>query len=148
MAITSVKDVSKIVIQASSEPISNLKLQKLLYYVQGWSLALRGQEAFRERIEAWVHGPVVPAAFYEYRHFAWNPIDVPTDTISISVDEVSHIKEVLGAYGSFTASQLEAFSHDERPWREARGDLDPKAPSKNVITPEAMKSYFLERLNG
>jgi uncharacterized phage-associated protein len=144
MATTSVKDVSKIVIQKSSGPISNLKLQKLLYYVQGWSLALRGQEAFRERIEAWVHGPVVPAAFYEYRHFGWNPIDVPTDAISISGGEVS----VLGVYGSFTASQLESLSHDESPWREARGDLDPKAPSKNVITPEAMKSYFLERLNG
>jgi uncharacterized phage-associated protein len=43
--------------------ITNLKLQKLLYYCQAWSLVFTGQALFAERIEAWVHGPVVPSIF-------------------------------------------------------------------------------------
>ena len=138
----SVKIVSKAIIQKSSSPISNLKLQKLLYYAQGWSLALNDRPAFYERIEAWVHGPVVPAAFYEYRHFGWNPIEVPSDEISLTDDEVTHVEAVLNAYGEFTATQLELLSHDESPWRIARGTLDQKEPSKAEITLASMKEFF------
>ena len=42
--------------------LTNLRLQKLLYYVQGWSLGERGRPMFREEIQAWRYGPVVPAA--------------------------------------------------------------------------------------
>jgi uncharacterized phage-associated protein len=145
--MSSAKDVSTYIIQKSSEPISNLKLQKLLYYVQGWSLALKDKAAFNDRIEAWVHGPVVPAAFYEYRRFGWNPIDVGTATASISQDEMTHIDDVLSIYGEHTATELESSSHEESPWLDARGELDPKAPSKNEITPEAMKKFFTARMN-
>ena len=142
MAITSVKDVSKIVLQTSSEPISNLKLQKLLYYVQGWSLALYDRAAFYEEIQAWVHGPVVPAAFYEYKHYRWNPIEVPLETIAISQAESDHIREVLSVYGKFTALQLERISHEESPWKDARVGLEPNATSRNIITTDSMKAYF------
>ena len=142
MAITSVKDVSKIVIQKSAEPISNLKLQKLLYYVQGWSLALYDRLAFHEEIQAWVHGPVVPAAFYEYKHYRWNPIEVPTEVVAISEGESSHVADVLSVYGKFTATQLERISHEESPWRDARTGLEPNAISQVVITPESMKAFF------
>lgn len=144
MAITSVKDVSKIAIQKSVGPISNLKLQKLLYYTQGWSLALYDRLAFHEEIQAWVHGPVVPAAFYEYKHYRWNPIDVPTEEVAISASEVSHIAEVLSVYGKFTATQLEQISHEERPWKDARAGLECDAISRVVITPESMKAFFSE----
>jgi uncharacterized phage-associated protein len=145
--MSSVKDVSTYIIQKSKNPISNLKLQKLLYYVQGWSLAVHDKMAFNDRIEAWVHGPVVPAAFYEYRHFGWNPIELGPATASISQDEMNHIEDVLSIYGDFTATQLESSSHEESPWIDARGALDPKAPSKNEITPEAMKKFFTARMN-
>ncbi len=145
--MTSVKDVSKIVIQKSPEPISNLKLQKLLYYVQGWSLAIHNRIAFHEEIQAWVHGPVVPAAFYEYKHFRWNPIEIPPETVSISASEISHVENVLGTYGSFTAYQLESLTHEEDPWIDARVGLDPQTSSRAVITPEAMKSFFSKKLN-
>ena len=145
---TSVKLVSRCIIQNSPEPISNLKLQKLLYYVQGWSLALHDKLAFYEVIEAWVHGPVVPAAFYEYRHHGWNPIELSPETVTLPGGEVNHIDDVLNVYGKFTATQLEALTHDESPWLDARAGLDPKAISKAIITPDAMKTFFLARLNG
>lgn len=40
--------------------LTHLRLQKLLYYVQAWSMAMRSRPMFPERIEAWGHGPVVP----------------------------------------------------------------------------------------
>ncbi len=145
MAITSVKDVSKIVIKKSAEPISNLKLQKLLYYVQGWSLAIYDRLAFHEEIQAWVHGPVVPAAFYEYKHYRWNPIEVPTEDVSgVSESEISHIVDVLAVYGKFTATQLERISHEESPWKDARVGLADDAISQVVITPESMKAFFCQ----
>ncbi len=146
--MTSVKDVSKIVIQRSSEPISNLKLQKLLYYVQGWSLALYDRLAFHEEIQAWVHGPVVPAAFYEYKHFRWNPIEIPLERVSVSGAEISHVDNVLEKYGIFTAYQLEDLTHEEDPWINARVGLDPKMSSRAVITPEAMRDFFSKKLHG
>ena len=51
--------------------VDNLKLQKLLYYAQAWHLVFRGKPLFRERIEAWVHGPVVPLIYREYRKYGY-----------------------------------------------------------------------------
>jgi uncharacterized phage-associated protein len=149
MAMTSVKDVSKTVILKSLEPISNLKLQKLLYYVQGWSLALYDRPAFHEEIQAWIHGPVVPAAFYEYKHFRWNLIEIESQPVSsLSSDEASHIEDVLAAYGGFTARQLEQLSHEESPWIEARRGYLATELCQRVITPESMKAFFQNRVNG
>ena len=52
----------------------NLKLQKLVYYAQAWHLALRDVPLFEEDFEAWVHGPVIPALYQEYKKFGWRPI--------------------------------------------------------------------------
>lgn len=145
--MSSVKEVSKAILQLSSKPVSNLKLQKLLYYVQGWKLGLYGSTAFYEQIEAWAHGPVVPAAFYEYRHFGWNPITVPAGSYDLSTDDVAHIRSVLEIYGDFTATQLEQFSHEETPWIIARGALEPGAICRTEITQASMQTYFAERAN-
>lgn len=54
--------------------ISNLKLQKLVYYAQAWYLGIYGTSLFEEDFEAWVHGPVIPALYREYKEFACKPI--------------------------------------------------------------------------
>ncbi|MFD2419431.1 Panacea domain-containing protein [Amycolatopsis pigmentata] len=46
--------------------LSNLKLQKLLYYAQGHYLALTGRPLFDDEIQAWSHGPVVPAVYRQW----------------------------------------------------------------------------------
>jgi uncharacterized phage-associated protein len=145
--MTQVQEVSKAVIQRSSAPISNLKLQKLLYYVQGWSLAIHEKPAFPEPIEAWVHGPVVPAIFHQYRHFRWNPISIPTEVLTLPKVEVSHIDAVLKVYGGLNAVQLEDLSHEETPWIEARKRLAPNERGNDIITHESMKIYFASRMN-
>ena len=68
MAISNAQDVANFFIgrfQEAQDPVTNLKLQKLLYYAQGWYLAFFDEPLFDERIEAWLHGPVVPPIYQD-----------------------------------------------------------------------------------
>jgi uncharacterized phage-associated protein len=131
----------------SGDKITNLKLQKLLYYAQAWRLALRGNALFRERIEAWVHGPVVPEIFRMYKHLKWNPIpDYGTPIDSVSVER--HLCEVWKAYASLDATELERLTHAESPWISARRGIAVDEPSHNVISHESMKKYYAGLLSG
>jgi uncharacterized phage-associated protein len=128
---------------ALGEPseITNLKLQKLLYYAQAWHLVFHNKVLFRERIEAWVHGPVVPEIFRMYKHLKWNPI--PDSGACIDSKHISdHLKEVWKTYGKFTATQLEMLTHREDPWKQARAGLPPDVSSSSEITTESMKAYY------
>ena len=133
--------------QAKNKEISNLKLQKLLYYAQAWQLALYARPLFREPIEAWVHGPVVPGVFREYKEYAWRPIAQKVQA-STPAELKFHLSEVIRVYGKFDAVELERMTHREDPWKEARGSLAPDEPSHRVITDESMKNYYGARLNG
>lgn len=128
--------------QEAGDPVTNLKLQKLLYYVQGWHLALLERPAFNDRIEAWVHGPVQPSVYGAYKSYRWNPITEATEQPEIHHDTVDVIEEVLRVYGVETGFQLELRSHSEPPWLQARGGLAPDEESTAIITPDSMRAYF------
>jgi uncharacterized phage-associated protein len=133
---------------ARCDDITNLKLQKLLYYGQGWYLALNGgQSLFDDQIEAWVHGPVVPIVFRKYRDFKWSklPAQTPLNDLPSNVSE--HIDEVLSVYGHLSPWDLERMTHSEDPWKEARGMLPPDMPSNVPITHESMTRYFARQAN-
>jgi uncharacterized phage-associated protein len=145
----SVRDVAKYIIAFSHEhgdPVTNLKLQKLLYYAQAWHLALYDKPLFRERIEAWVHGPAVPPVYGEYKHFRWVPID-DDDPPELPESAREHLDEVLDVYGGLTAYYLEKMTHDEAPWRDARGDIPDDEPSNSLIEHEAMRDFYRARLD-
>jgi uncharacterized phage-associated protein len=125
--------------------VTNLKLQKLMYYAQAWRLVFTGEPLFLESIEAWVHGPVVPSIFRRFRDYRWRPIDCEVDPCE-SVDIRRHIESVLNAYDRFDATQLERLTHCESPWIEARKGLDPDMSSRNVISHSAMRDYYSSRL--
>ena len=126
--------------------ISNLKLQKLLYYGQAWHLAIYGEPLFRDRIEAWVHGPVLPPVFGAFKHNGWRPIFSAAGSAVLPDRFKPHLKEVLDAYGGFTATELERMTHQEGPWREARGGIPNHRPSRAIITHDAMKRFYGSRL--
>jgi uncharacterized phage-associated protein len=126
--------------------ITNLKLQKLLYYCQAWSLVFTGQALFAERIEAWVHGPVVPSIFRRFREFRWNTIDCVV-TPPTSATLTAHLNAVLDSYGNIPASQLERLTHSEAPWQIARKGLPPDVSSNEVITLETMKAFYAQLAN-
>ena len=136
-----VSEVATFIIE-KSDRISNLKLQKLLYYVQGWQLGITGNALFPERIEAWVHGPVVPEMFRAYRIYKWQPIVKQQKSVLLPVAASKHIVKVLSAYDKFSGEQLGRLSHSESPWLTARRGLRSDAPSDAVITLNSMRHFF------
>jgi uncharacterized phage-associated protein len=75
--LTSVLDIGRYFIYLANQnhkPITNKKLQKLVYYSQAWSLVLNNKKLFNEPIEAWVHGPAVRSLYCRYKNFGFSPI--------------------------------------------------------------------------
>lgn len=128
--------------QEAGDPISNLKLQKLLYYCQGWHLAVRGTPLFQERLEAWVHGPVQPAVYGTYKHNRWSNITEDVAEAALHPQEKSLVDEVLSVYGTDSGYELERRTHMESPWLEARGGIPNDQESNAVISVESIAAYF------
>jgi uncharacterized phage-associated protein len=125
----------------AGESITPLKLQKLLYYVQAWALVFRQKPIFDEDFQAWAHGPVVDSVYQEYREHGWNGIP-PGNCPEIDSEIAAHIDSVMDAYGDFSAKQLESMTHQEDPWRIARGGLPVAARSSAVISKKSMKDFY------
>jgi len=118
---------------------SNKKLQKLLYYVQAWSLALGKGIVFDDTIEAWVHGPVVRDVYCKYKEFGFKPIAFDLrgyDQSCFTKAKIATIDSILDVYSKYDAEFLEMRTHMESPWLEAR-----RADDK-VITTDSMKRYY------
>jgi len=127
----------------AGDTISALKLQKLVYYAQAWSLVLRNKPLFREDLQAWPHGPVVYEVWDYYKAYKHTDIPAPKQCkLNFSDTEQEVLEEVWNAYGELSARQLEKLTHSEEPWIEARKGLDPSAKSQEVISHETMKSYY------
>lgn len=137
----SADDVAKYFLALSDpkigELISNLKLQKLCYYAQGFHLALYDKKLFPEKIEAWTHGPVVPELYRKYKKYGDGVIPIP-EKFDLSIYD-QHTQELLNevnaVYGQYSAWKLRNMTHDESPWREAK-------ESGKTISPSSMKEYF------
>lgn len=121
--------------------VSNLKLQKLVYYAQAWHIALYDHPLFEEDFQAWVHGPVIPSLYQKYKFFGWQPI---SEDVAPNLPEnvVQFLDEVAEEYFACDAYELEQMTHAEDPWLWARKDLSADAPSTEVIKKEWMKEYY------
>ncbi|OCG77413.1 hypothetical protein A9G44_05055 [Gilliamella sp. Occ4-3] len=124
--------------------ISNLKLQKLVYYTQGFSLAILGKPLFNEKIEAWMHGPVIPDLYHKYKSFGSGAID--TDNLDIdfskfSEDEKNLIQDVFNMYGQYSAWKLRNLTHEEPTWIGAYG-----RSNSTEISLDSMRKYFLTQI--
>ncbi len=118
------------------ETISNLKLQKLLYYAQGFSLACLDKPLFNNPVEAWIHGPVVKEIYHKLKDCGNGPLSA-SDNFSIeSIPEEIRklLDEVYDVYGQFSAWRLRDMTHEESPWKTT-------ATSK-IISHEKMLEYF------
>jgi uncharacterized phage-associated protein len=125
------------------EVLTNLKLQKLIYYAQAWYLALRSAPIFDEDMQAWVHGPVLPSQYHRFSHFKWQPIVAEIGHPEIGdADVQSHLFEIIEVFGTETAVDLERMTHQEAPWIEARNGLARDAICTNVISKDSMRDYY------
>lgn len=99
--------------------MTNLKLQKLLYYIQGTSLVLQGQRMFNEDIVKWQYGPVVPDVYHHYKQHGSSFITPSSDSdINIPTEFVKIINDVYGFFGKYNAITLMHYTHNEKPWIE------------------------------
>lgn len=98
------------------EYITNLKLQKLLYFVQAICLMIFGKKAFPEKILAWSYGPVVNEVYQQYKQNHANEINSELNVKNVSSGLYKIINEVVNCYGSIEANKLIAFTHEEEPW--------------------------------
>jgi uncharacterized phage-associated protein len=135
---------------AAGDTISNLKLQKLVYYAQAWHLAIHKKPLFAEQIEAWAHGPVVPELYHRFKKFGWGAIDslaIKTEPYSdLHASDVKLLEEIWAKYGQFTAKQLETLTHRDDPWRLAYGNTRPGGRCTEKITHDVMREYYSKRL--
>jgi len=124
---------------SQGELISNLKLQKLLYYMQGFFGAVFKKKLFEEPIEAWQYGPVVRDAYFHFRTFESGAITLSEEEqiIELSDEENELFMEVLQEYGQFSAIKLMNMTHDELPWKS----IFPIKP-QGEIPYELMMEYF------
>ena len=121
--------------------IDNLKLNKMLYYAQGWHLARFGEPLFDDTIEAWEYGPVIPAVYHAYKMCGDNAIAEPInvfDEHALTNDQLSLLTDVYITYGKFTGNELVRRTHRPgSPWSSVfvRG-------ANNEVDKEALRVYF------
>lgn len=122
--------------------LSNLKLQKLLYYAQGHHLGQTGRPLFSEQIQAWSHGPVVPQIYHRFKKYGRSEIN-PDVEISddFNWDDYSDVSRELirtwNTYGHLSAWSLRDRTHREEPWKKAfNGERN------TIIDPDSMKAFF------
>ena len=138
----------------SGESLSNLKLQKLLYYVQAWNIVFEGKPLFAGKFQAWVHDPVSRDIYNRFAktktlYSDINENDVRNVDHSSSIDESakSHIDRVLSVYAKFSGAQLEELTHQEQPWLEARKGYEPFQRCEVELDENLMGDYYKQRLN-
>lgn len=138
------RDVAKYFLLKNDEEaedlISNLKLQKLVYYAQGFHLAMFDEPLFSETLQAWTHGPVVPDLYHEYKSFGPGFIPTPDDFDPSSIPKKTRefLDEVYDVFGQYSALKLRSMTHDETPWQST--------PNGDDIPIESLRDYFKTRL--
>lgn len=127
--------------EEAGDAISNLKLQKLVYYAQGFSLALLHRPLFNDTIVAWQHGPVVVDLYRKYKGYGSNGIPAPKDVDfdKFSADEKNLLDNVYDVYGQFSAWKLRNMTHEEAPWKTT--------PINGVISHDALLNFFNTRID-
>lgn len=126
------------------------KLQKLVYYAYAWFIALNNDSAehidnvlFTEQPQAWVHGPVFPSLFREYRELGWHEIPRIDDKIVFENDDVQALLDAIwDKFGKYSADQLEAMTHSEQPWVEARKGYKLLDASDKTLNLKTIFAYY------
>jgi len=141
MATATAHDVAAYILQRAGQ-MTAMKLQKLVYYCQAWSLVWDARPLFNERIEAWVSGPVIPDLYSLHRGqfmiSEW-PRGNPGRLDATAQETVNAVVEY---YAGHTAQWLSDLTHAEDPWRHAREGIPEGERGDREITPAALEEYY------
>lgn len=123
------------------DKMTNLRLQKLLYFSQGWHLARYGKPLFMDEIEAWKLGPVVPAAYRHFKKYGNNCIETTEDfdQARLTEQEMELLTDVYAGYADYSTSRLVDMTHERgTPWARVHNP----EKQQNVITSDMMREFF------
>lgn len=125
--------------QSEDDQMTNLKVNKLLYYAQGTVLARTGKPLFSNDIEAWTFGPVIPEVYHRYKVCGRNPIesDEDVDRSCFTEDEFEALLDVMREFGQYTGSALVSLTHQAgTPWSNAFSS------NQQIVNREEIQTYF------
>jgi uncharacterized phage-associated protein len=140
--MTTVHDVAAYILSKTGA-VSAMKLQKLVYYSQAWSLVIDDAPLFEERIEAWANGPVVRELYNRHRGqflvSTWGG-----DASALTPDQRETVDQVIAFYGQKSPQWLSDLTHLEDPWQRARAaaGLAPGERGDAEITLASMAEYY------
>lgn len=139
--MANVHDVAAYILKSQGS-MTAMKLQKLVYYCQAWSLVWDDKPLFPETIEAWANGPVARALYERHRGrfdvSSWSAGNID----SLTSQERDTIDAVLKFYGHQSSQWLSNLTHQEAPWLEARKGLGPTERGAEEITLSSMAEYY------
>lgn len=140
--MANVFDVAKYILRKKGR-LSTMKLQKLCYYSQTWSLVWDDAPLFDEEFEAWANGPVCRELFLKTQGKFWvNADDENGDIRKLKNYQKDTIDAVLNHYGNKDAQWLNQLTHMEDPWKSARKGVPMGVGSDNIISKESMAVYY------
>lgn len=135
------------------DELTQMKVMKLLYYVQGVFLALYNQRAFNSSILAWKYGPVVREvhnAYYGEKGIVNNKIPISEDDANdfALIETLPRLSDVIHSvqdtYGEMSAIELMKQTHTEAPWVETwRNEQE---NGSDVINDDLIRNYFRENI--
>jgi len=128
--------------------MTNMKVQKLLYYAQSLHLALYNEPLFAEEIQAWRYGPVCPPAYNFYSEFEAKQLPIPDkeSLLQLPREKKELLEEIWEYFGGYHAYKLSDMTHLEFPWKKARKGLPPQASSTEPIQLNDMKELGYQKL--
>lgn len=135
----------------AGDSITHLKLQKLLYYAQAWSMVVLNKSLFKEDFEAWMHGPVLPSVWESYKKYGFDALPVCACDNDLPENILKLLEDIKSVYGEKSAKYLEELTHSETPWKHSRNGTAPEARSTKAIPKEIMFTYYQqlqENVNG
>lgn len=132
------------------EPMTHKKLQKLCYYTQAWSYALKNKPFIDSDFQAWIHGPVSPVLFSRYKGTAFEDLypDSKVNKANFKNGDLELLENIWDTYGNSTGNSLEVLTHKELPWIKARSGYGTYDKCEVAISADDMKEYYRSIYNG
>ena len=121
-----------------NKSISNLKLQKILYFVQAQFIVEFGTPCFDNIMQAWDYGPVVPDVYHKYK--VYGNTNIPSygnKRFNFEQDEQQTLDTTIDSASEYAASRLVEITHNQSPWIDAYKKAD------ETITPESIRKFFM-----
>lgn len=131
---------------AAGDCITNLRMQKLCFFAQVWSVVATDSPIFDDRIEAWALGPVMPKLYRRFRKYKWQSID-PAEAKNkrfqrLAEAQLEILQQVWDVFSAMSPRQLVHLTHAHAPWQDAYGDRPSGRACDEEITIDAIRQFY------